>query len=371
MVPAKCRFFRNPLQENSMQVCHSTAKVVILFVLAAAISPGEEPRAKSAAKPDPKSKSAKPATEVAPKLGVKTPGVLIPFSRIKAEAEIPGAPSWLLASDTLLAPTVAGDALEKIDLKTNTRKETVPGVKQPCAGAVTAFKSLWVPDCAAGTIDRIEPKTGKVEATLEVGAGKAKFGIAATADSIWALTDNKATLSRIDPDKNAVVGEFRLAASCNSMLAAESSLWIVCPAEDKLLRVNPATNLVDQRIKVAETPVSVASGDGSIWVLGLKEGKIDRIDPKTNKVIKTIDLLIPGASEGSIAFGENALWATLTGFPLMRIDTTAEKETIVQQFWGEGGGLIQTAAGSLWLTNPKESKLLRLDPKRVIATLGE
>jgi glutamine cyclotransferase len=217
----------------------------------------------------------------------------------------------------------------------------------------------------------MEPKSGKVEATLAVGAGKVKFGIAATADSVWALTDNKATLSRIDPDTNSIAGELRLPASCNTMLAAESSLWLICPAEDKLLRVNPATNLVDQRITVAANPTSVVSGDGSIWVLGLKDGKIDRIDPKTNKIIKTIDLLIPGAAQGGIAFGEGALWASLTGFPLMRIDTTAEKETIVQQFWGEGGGFVQTAASSIWLTNSKESKLLRLDPKRVIATLAE
>jgi streptogramin lyase len=155
------------------------------------------------------------------------------------------------------------------------------------------------------------------------------------------------------------------------MIYAESSIWVVCPADDQLLRVNPLTNLVDQRIKVTAKPTSVASGDGSLWVLGLKDGKIDRIDPKTNKVTKTLDLSIPGATEGSIAYGENALWATVTGFPLMRIDTTADKEAVVQQFWGEGGGLVMTASGAVWLTNPKESKLLRLDPKRVIATLAE
>lgn len=349
-----------------MEVRRTAAGAAVLFLFTGAIAPGEDARAM------PKAKSAaKAPLEVAPKAGIQTPGVMIPFSRLKAEAEIAGAPSWMVASDALLAPTVSGDALEKIDLKTNTRKETVPGVKQPCAGAVTAFKSLWVADCEAGTIARMEPKSGKVEATLAVGVGKVKFGLASTSDSVWAFTDNKATLSRIDPEKNAVVGEFRLPASCTSLLSAEQSLWVVCPEEDKLLRFNPATNLVDQRIKVQERPVSVASGDGSIWVLGLKEGKIDRIDPKTNKVVKTVDLLTPGAAEGSIAFGEGALWATLTGFPLVRIDTTAEKEAVVQQFWGEGGGLIQAAAGSLWLTNPKQAKLLRLDPKRVIATLAE
>ena len=85
----------------------------------------------------------------------------------------------------------------------------------------------------------------------------------------------------------------------------------------------------------------------------------------------SLDLAIPGAAEGSLTYGENALWATATGFPLMRIDTTADKEAVVQQFWGEGGGLVLTAQGAVWLTDPKASKLLKLDPKRVVATLAE
>ncbi|MFM2123672.1 MAG: hypothetical protein RL328_123, partial [Acidobacteriota bacterium] len=314
--------------------------------------------------------AAKPA-EIAPKLGLKTPGVLIPFSRLKAEAEVPGTPSWIVVTDSLLAPNATGDAVERIDPKTVQKKDPITGLKQACSGAVSAFKSLWIADCASGSITRMEPKTGKVEATLNIGAGKVRFGLVATPDSVWAFTDNKTTLSRIDPDTNAVVGEVRIPSSCNSMLYADSSIWAVCPEENQLLRVNPLTNLVDQRIKVAATPTAIASGDGSIWVLGMKEGKIDRIDPKTNKVTKTVDLGIPGATEGSLAYGENALWATATGFPLMRIDTAAEKEAVVQQFWGEGGGLVLTAQGAVWLTDPKASKLLKLDPKRIVATLAE
>jgi streptogramin lyase len=107
-----------------------------------------------------------------------------------------------------------------------------------------------------------------------------------------------------------------------------------------------------------------------VWVLGLKEGKIDRIDPKTNKVTKTIELETP-AEAGSLAFGEGALWASVPGFPLMRIDTTAEKEAVLQQFWGDGGGLLLTSSGSVWLSNTKQDTLWRLDPKRIIATLAE
>jgi virginiamycin B lyase len=352
-----------------MSVYLKTTALALALSVAGLPARAQDSRTAKSAKP-----AAKPAVKVSealPKSGIKKPGVLIPFSRLKAEAEIAGAPSWITVTDTLLVPAASGDAIERIDLKTGQKRESLAGVKQACAGAVTAFKSLWVSDCATGSITRMEPKSGKVEATLNIGAGKVRSGLVATSDSVWAMTDNKTTLSRIDPDSNSVVGEVRIAASCNAMLFAEQSIWVVCPMEDELLRVNPLTNLVEQRIKVAAKPTSVASGDGSMWVLGLKEGKIDRIDPKTNKVVKTIELNVPDATEGSLAYGENALWATATGFPLMRIDTTADKEAVMQQFWGDGGGLVLTASGAVWLTNPKDSKLLKLDPKRITATLAE
>lgn len=361
-------------------VIRSHAKAfALLLALARLPLTADETRSPKASAPKPavtkvdegKTKAdAKAKPELAPKTGIQTPGVQIAFSRLKSEAELPSAGDWILAADTLLAPSASGGSLEKIDLKTNKAGEPLKGFQKPCAGAVSAFKSIWVANCGDGTIVRMEPKTGKVEATLNIGVASARSGIAATADSVWILTDAKTTLSRIDPETNTVVGEVRLPANCGSLTFGETSLWVTCPAEDKLLRINPVTNIVDQRITVAAKPSSLTIGEGSVWVLGLKEGKIDRIDPKTNKVTKTISLEVAGA-DGSIVFGEGALWASLTGFPLTRIDTTAEKETILQQFWGEGGGRIYTAGGSVWLSNTKQATLTRLDPKRIIATLAE
>ena len=77
---------------------------------------------------------------------------------------------------------------------------------------------------------------------------------------------------------------------------------------------------------------------------------------------------MPGAA-GALAYGLGSLWLTQEGFPLTRIDAQAEK--VVQQFWGAGGGAIQIAGNSLWLSNRNEKTLWRLDPKRVAATLAE
>jgi len=309
--------------------------------------------------------SPKPAS----KQGIQTPGVQIPFSSLKPEATFPATdkPEWIFFSTDAFVP--AKEHVDKIDVKTNKMADPVAGVNKPCGGMASAFGSLWVPACGDGTLARIDPKTFKVTATIASGAADIRGSIAASADSIWLLTDAKTTLSRIDPDQNAVVGEMRLPAGCEGLTFGETALWLACPNENKVLRINPATNLVEKVIDVAARPQAIAVGAKSIWVLCEKEGAVDRIDPKTNKVSKSIALDVPGA-KGTLAFGEGSVWVTQAGFPLARIDP--ESETVAQQFFGPGGGgAILTTPGAIWLSNPEAGTLVRIDPKRVLATLAE
>jgi virginiamycin B lyase len=312
-----------------------------------------------------------PPAPVAPKAGIKTPGVQIPFEGLKPEAQIPvETPGWITIGDSVFVPNLSKDLLVRIDVKTNKPLEPIAELKEPCSGTVVAFGSLWIPNCGNGTLARFDTKTSKMTAELATGVADAMVGLAATADSLWMLTDAKTTLSRIDPIENKVVGELRLPAGCNDLAFGETSLWVTCPSENRILRINPATNLVDQRIEVALGARSVAFGAGSVWVLCEKEGRVERIDPKTNKVIKTIELSVPNAG-GNLAFGEGFLWVTQTGFPLTRIDPQNEKERVAQQFWGDGGGLISVSPGAVWLANVSKGTVWRLDPKRIIATLAE
>jgi streptogramin lyase len=313
----------------------------------------------------------KAAAVAGPKGGVKTPGVLIPFADLKAEAELPEAdkPSWLFFSASVFAP--AKDHIEKIDIRGNKPGDPIAGIKKPCGGMVSAFNSLWVPDCGSGSLLRIDSKTFKVTATIPSGTSTHKGIVAASGDSVWLLTDDKTTISRIDPDQNMVVGEFRVYPDCDNLTFGETALWLTCPSENKVLRINPATSLVEKTIEVAAKPVAIAIGETSVWVLGGKEGKLDRIDPKTNKITKTIDLETPNI-EGGLAIGDSAIWVTATGFPLTRIDPATE--TVAQQFWGEGGGAILFSGGqtsAIWLSNLNNGTLWRIDPKRVLATLAE
>jgi hypothetical protein len=352
-----------------------------------------------------------------PKEGIKTPGVQIPFARLKAEVELPLAPRWIVFSDSILIPNKSG-GLERLDAKTNKLVDPVAGMSKLCGGAATAFTSLWIPNCETHALMRFDAKiaadpkavktksggrgrgsaseaeakpTGAAKPTdaatpaadskpvaltklaepvkIDSGVGAAVPAVAANADSVWILSDDKTTLSRIDPDQNKVVSELRLPGGCNTLTFGETALWVTCPSENRVLRINPETTLVEKRIEVSPQPAALAIGQSSLWVLCLKDGKVERIDPKTNKVTKTIETAVSGATAGGIAFGQGSIWVTLRGFPITRIDPVSEK--VVQQFWGSGGGAIQFGQGSLWLTNLEEGTLWRIDPKRILATLSE
>lgn len=311
-----------------------------------------------------------------PKQGIKTPGVQIPFASLKAEMELPLAPQWIVFSESLLIPNKTG-GLERLDAKTNKLADPVKGLSKLCGGAAVAFTSLWIPNCETHSLMRFDakistdPMADKFAEPVKIdsGVGSASPAVAANTDSVWILSDDKTTLSRVDPGQNKVVSELRLPAGCNTLTFGEGALWVTCPSENRVLRINPETTLVEKRIEVSAQPAALAIGESSLWVLCLKDGKVERIDPKTNKVTKTIETGVSGANTGGIAAGQGSVWVTLTGFPITRIDPVSERA--VQQFWGSGGGAIQFGEGSLWLTNVQDGTLWRLDPKRILATLAE
>lgn len=373
-------------------------------------------------------KDPKPPKNAVPAAGVKTPGVLIPAASLKAEAEftLSSPPAGFHFSDAVSLAEAGG--IRRFDAKTNKAFEPSRDIKEvakPCGGLVNAFGALWTATCGTPALAKVElppppregrggggrgmtakpdaakpdaakPEAEKAEAKLAAKpeppkaefakpspppakpkpavfisletAPAARAAVAASEDSVWLLADSKTSLQRIDPKEHKPVADLRLPSACASILYAEAALWVACPGETKLLKVDPKTNLVDKRIEVAAQPVALAAGEGSIWVLGRKEGKISRVDPKTNKVTATIELGVPNA-EGTLAFGEGALWASVPGFPVMRIAPGTDK--VVQQFHGEGGGLIAFGAGSVWVGSEKSSVVRRYDPKRIQATLAE
>jgi YVTN family beta-propeller protein len=312
---------------------------------------------------DPSSES-EPSQQARP--GVSIRGVRREMSAIKPVAVFPvkGSPDWQVVTDDAVWVTSAKtNTVHRLEAKTNKVAATVEVGKKPCSGLAAGFGSIWVPNCTDQTISRIDIKTNKVIATVAVGPAASEGGIAANADSIWILSDPKGLLSRIDPATNRVVADIQMpAGSVVCLVGEDGAIWAVSPETSLVTRVDPATNLVTDRIEVGPQPRFATSGGGSIWTLNQGDGSVSRVDVKMRKLVTDIPLGIPG-SGGEITYGEGYVWVTIMQVPLTQIDPNTNK--VIKQWFGEGGDAVRVGHGSLWLSNGRQQNVWRIDPKQL------
>ena len=134
-----------------------------------------------------------------PKAGIKTPGVQIPFSNLKTEADwkLEGPPDWLYAQGpVMLVPLAKRGELSRIASRDNKISESWKVGQAVCGGLIEAFSHLWLPDCGAQQLHKLSPRDGKIIASIPLSfAPGAKPALAANTDSIWVLSDLAGTLS--------------------------------------------------------------------------------------------------------------------------------------------------------------------------------
>jgi len=300
----------------------------------------------------------KPAT-LAPR-----PVTEIPLSRLTPDARlpVPFEPGAAASEDAVWVSERAAGALVQVAAKDNVVASPIQVGASPCASIAVAFDSVWVPLCGDGGIARVDPKAQKVTTTVAADVADPDGRIASGVGSVWAITDRKGVLSRIDPDTGTTVAEVYLPKGAVAVAAGPDALWITSEDAGRLTRVNPNNTEVVEEIAVGSHPRRLAIGEGGVWILN-GDGTVSRVDPSTNKIVATVKL-DRDTVKGDIAAGAGSVWVSLPGAPIVRIDPRTNRA--VQAFTGEGGGAILVAHGSLWVSaGPRAT--WRLDPKLVEA----
>jgi virginiamycin B lyase len=297
--------------------------------------------------------------------GVSTPGVKRDISAIKPIAVFPveGAPDWqVVTPDAVWVASGPKNTIHKLDPKTNKVVAIVEVGKRPCSGLAAGFGSLWVPNCMDKTLSRVDLKTNQVSVAIPVAPADSEGGLAAGSDSIWMLTDPKGILSRIDPETNRVVAEIQVpSGSAVCVIAEDGAVWVTSTEHSTVVRVDPKTNLISDRVAVGPQPRFTAAGGGAIWTLNQGDGTISRIDTRTKKLVTNIDAGVPG-SGGEIAYGEGFVWVSVFELPLTQIDPDTNK--VIKQWAGSGGDAVRVGHGSVWLSNLRQQNVWRIDPKQ-------
>jgi streptogramin lyase len=271
-------------------------------------------------------------------------------------------------------------------------------------------------EVARNTIVRVDPKTNRVAAVVEVG--KLPGATAAAGDRVWAYSFTDETVSEIDAQTNDVVHTTRvvtipyLAAGQGSVLAADAdgawvggyvpetggsfltrvlrggearqyrlgadvvevvtgggALWVHgrAPSGNQIIRVDPRTGGVTRRLPVSDAFASatgLAYGGGRLWLVDEEQGVLFRVDPATGKT-RSVDL---GGFVIEPVFGMGYVWLCAVrsnGAEMTRVDP----RTLHAESAGKGlpaedeGGEYAAGLGSVWRLDSKSGTLMRFSPK--------
>jgi streptogramin lyase len=238
------------------------------------------------------------------------------------------------------------------------------------------YGSVWVAGHRNGKVYRVDPRTNKVIATLDVPA--ATCGVFERgAGSMWAMGCPEAGLEasyRIDPKTNRVAHSY----SGITPVIGAGSLWLTSWTRRVVMRVDLATGRVIRQIRklnIDTTKPFILGGVrfGSVWVYS--DAAVARISTSTNKVTAVIAL--PGAKAsgagldgGSTAFAEGAVWvANPAG--LFRIDPKSNRARLlgarVKPFSDYTLMTVSSGRRSLWMRD-SDRTIARISPAGKLVT---
>jgi virginiamycin B lyase len=279
-------------------------------------------------------------------------------SRLEAEIQVGGRPDWQATLNRGLWVSTGGEVV-RIDQKSN-EVGTRIDVANPCFSLEAGFGSIWAPSCATNELVRIDPVSNKIIGRIPLGgiAGDGEGQLVVGSGSVWLFTDDHGSLARIDPKLNTVAQSFHTDVAGISLAAAEGSLWATVPEKDSVVQLGLDGKII-RTIPVGKEPRFIAAGEGGVWSLGQDAGDVTRIDPKTGRVIAKIDLYVPGDG-GCIATGGGAVWVTMPGTPVSRIDPATN--AVSERFKGAGGDCISFSEESVWLSNLDLGTVWRIRP---------
>lgn len=131
---------------------------------------------------------------------------------------------------------------------------------------------LWVANHDDGTLRRIDPATGNVEATIDLGVEP--HGMAIGAGAVWIADGHHNAVRRIDPGTGRIVARIDAGFETGMVAASDAGVWVAAAGgadltRNGLARIDPAANRAT--VVEVEGQVTEITADGSgVWV-GIRE----------------------------------------------------------------------------------------------------
>ena len=243
--------------------------------------------------------------------------------------EVPGNADFLAIDGTTVWATNKG----RVERWSKAGKLAEVLLDGACGAMTISNGALWVADCKAKTVNRIDIRANRVVAVISTGLASpdGEMNLVSGAGSIWVASDRAGVIARIDPATNRVIASIKVEPGACYLAFGEGALWAVSALRQTVQKIDPKSNSAVLTTKLGKSPGFLAVGEGGVWVQEQGDGTVARIDPAS------------GAVTGRV-----------------KVDATLQ--------WGD----IDTGGGKVWLRTTAGQSFVVLDPKSlaILARVG-
>lgn len=299
------------------------------------------------------------------------PDPRLPLHRlpITVRVDLPSSADWIaFGFGSVWVVNYRPSRVSRIDTATNRLTSEIALGPFACLQLVIALEHVWVPTCQDGVVNEIDPVRDSIVRRIPAPIKGGREGaIAFSHGSLWipdnASDSSSSSIARLNARSGVIEARIATGARSDVVVAGFGSVWVSSSSDNSVVRIDPMTNRVIARITVGPSPKFMTAGEEALWVQNRYDGSVSKVDPLTNRELIRIDAWAPTPA-GDIAAGAGAIWLSVNGMPVTRIDQRTNKVT--HQFvGGDGADAIRWGANSLWVADHKIGQLWRIDDKRI------
>jgi streptogramin lyase len=204
---------------------------------------------------------------------------------------------------------------------------------------------------ASGWIGRVDVSRAKLRITQVHGDPPSQIGVGPA--GVWVTGGH--TVRQVDAHTGAVVGLLRLRAYLGAVAVGTNAVWVDEPNLGRLVEIDPRTRKVRGFVTVGRSfgNGSMTVGAGIVWA-ATNEGVVG-VDQLSRQV--TARLSVAGAR--AIAFGRSQVWVVGRDGVYSIRGAKVTKELALARGAGE---LIAVAGGSVWVSAGSSNSLRRIAP---------
>jgi len=215
---------------------------------------------------------------------------------------------------------------------------------------------IWAASEAEGTVSRVDPESQAVQ-TLTLGGPPG--GVAYGAGSLWVTNREGRALVQINPGTLREVQRFTVGNGPGALAVGQDAVWVANTIDGTLSRVDLARGSVTDSIPVGPSPTGVAVGAGAVWVASEGTGTVVRVDPASRMIVQAVNV---GNGPTGIAVSEGGVWvANSQDGTVSRIDPATNSVSTVIRV-GSQPSAVAAGPEAIWVASSGDGTITRIDP---------